>query len=208
VSDLRRVLLAAYGVLFALAAVGLAALAWDRGSQLDIDLANFRAVAFVDTTGATRAAFTALMAVFALLGLVTAVVALLPDGPRGRAVRLRTPSGQFVEVTAAALEANLRDLLEQLPDVAAALVRVTFGRGAAHTSVAVEIQPGANIAYVTAAVAHAAAALLRDQAPGLAVARPEVRIDSSGPGAGPLAPSSPGGPPARPHIEHTGAFDD
>jgi hypothetical protein len=207
-NGLRRALLAAYGVLLALAAVAMAALAWDGGSQLDIDLSNFRAVSFIDTTGATRAAFTALMAVLALLGLFTAAVAFLPDGPRGRAVRLRTPSGQVVEVTAAAMEANLRELLEQLPDVTSALARITFGRGVAHTSVSVEIQPGANIAYVNAAVAHAAAALLRDQAPGLVVARPEVRIDSSGPGAPPVAPTPPGGQPAQPRIEHTGAFDD
>jgi hypothetical protein len=206
-TGLQRSLLVAYGCALILLAAGVTALAWDSGSQLDVDLEQFRAVAFIDAEGSVRAAFTALMLVVALVGGVTVATALMrPAGPRARVVRLKTPAGDTVEITAEALERHLREELHQLPDVAEAWPRVRLGGGAVAADVTVIMHPDANLAFVSNAVAHTTVAYLREHAGTLAVHRPTVRVSAegspapgvSGPGASRAAPPPPPPPPGPP----------
>lgn len=200
-NDVRRGLLVLYGLLLVVACVAVIGLVWDEGRQFDIDLTNFRAVAFVDVTGGARLAFTVFMGLLASLGLLTVMIALIPSGggARARALHVTGPGGERVEITASALEMNLRNEVEGLPDVVQAWPRVRFGGKAVHTDIAVSIQPGANIAYVSGAAAHTATAMLKDLAAPLAVHRPTITITPAAPVHEPEpAEERPGQPPMPP----------
>ena len=206
-NEFRRGLLVVYGLLLVVACVVAAGLAWDEGRQVDIDLVNFRSVAYIDVHGGTRLAFTLLVALVALLGLLTVLIALLPSGARGRALRVIGPGGERVEIAVGALEMNLREEIECLPDVVQAWPHVRLGGKAVHSDIAVSIQPGANIAYVTGAVAHTAVAVLKEQAAPLAVHRPNISINPGTAEAEPGAPATPA-PPPQGGYDAYGARDD
>ena len=194
-NEFRRGLLVVYGLLLVAACLAVIGLAWDEGRQFDIDLTNFRSVAYVEVSGGARLAFTFFLALVAFVGLLSVFIALLPSGARARSLRVTGPGGEQVEITVSALEMNLREEVEGLPDVVQAWPRVRLGGKAVHTENVVSIQPGANIAYVTGAVAHTAMAMLREQAAPLDVRRPSISVNAAAPPEGGQAGA---GPPAAP----------
>src|SRR6185437_14529419 len=128
-NGLRRTLLALYGLLLIAAAGGLIALAWNQDQKLDLNIGDFNLQAFVVSSNAAKYGVTAVLAVIALIGLFSLIVAVMRDdraGARGT-LRLRQTDGGTVEVTSGSIESLLRDELEQLPDVRSVDPRVRLG---------------------------------------------------------------------------------
>jgi hypothetical protein len=178
VNPLRRTLLVVYSLLLLAACAGLAVLAWNEDQQLDLDIGDFNLVAFIAADDAEKVALTAVLGVVALFSVLSVLVAVAGDTPGRRRgnLRIRQSDGGTVEVTAVALEGIIRAELEALPDVRQATPRVRVDGGAVDSEVDVAIEPSANIAHVTSAVAGATARALREQVGVAEVHRPNIRI--------------------------------
>ena len=94
-NGMRRFFLALYSLLLIAACGGLIVLAWNEEQMLDLQVRDFNVVAFIDAPTSHQAAFTAMLAPFILLGLITFVIALVtPAGGAGG--KLRLPSDHVV----------------------------------------------------------------------------------------------------------------
>ena len=189
-TGLRRTLLAIYGLLLIAAAGGLIALAWNQDQKLDLNIGDFNLQAFVVSTDTAKYGVTAVLAVIALIGLFSLIVAVMRDDRGGArsTLRLRQTDGGTVEVTAASIESLLRDELEQLPDVRTVNPRVRLGsQGAVETTLDASIEPSASIAQVTNDLGQAVANVLRTQVGVTNVKRPNVRIRYDDVNARPMA---------------------
>ena len=177
-TPLDRTLLAAYSLLIIALAVGLTALAWDQGRQLDLDLGGFRLTSAITSSAGAKWAFSLVTALVGLFGALTLAVALRPvPGPGKGVLRLRQEDGAVVEVSAAALERRLREELERLPDVAAASTRIRLWKTTIDPNVAITPAPGGHPSYISGAVVHTTLAVLEAAAPGATVRRPTLRVD-------------------------------
>jgi hypothetical protein len=175
--DLRRILLATLGILLALAAAGLVVMAWTPDRKLDIDLGGFDLEAFIDTAGWPRMAFTIVMGTIMGLGVSIFTLALWPDREEIRDYLLvRRPDGTVLRLDAPAIEAMVREAVEQLPDALTATPRARILRHSVELEIDVVTRPAAVVDYVASAVAHAADAVLRGQLFLDDVRRPQVRI--------------------------------
>jgi hypothetical protein len=175
--DLRRILLASLGILLALAAAGLVIMAWTPDRKLDIDMGGFDLEAFIDTAGGARLAFTVVMGTFMGLGVSIFTLALWPDREEVRDYLLvRRPDGTVIRFDAPAIEAIVREAVEQLPDALTATPRARILRHTVELEVDVVTRPAAVVDHVAAAVAYAAEDVLREQLFLDDVRRPQVRI--------------------------------
>ncbi len=175
---LERTLLAAYSLLIVGLVVGLTALAWDQGRQLDLDLGEFRLTSAITSSVAAKWAFSMVMALVALFGALTLAIALRPSpGPGKGVLRLRQDDGTVVEVSAATLEWRLREELERLPDVATASTRIRLWKTTIDPDIAITPAPGSHPSYIASAVVHTAIAFLEAAAPGAGIRRPTLRVD-------------------------------
>ena len=194
-SDLRRVALAIYSALALALCLGLVALAWDEGRQLDLDLGNFRLVSFIDAGTAAKWMFTVVLGLFAALAGLTFVLAAFPESRARRGtVQLKQPGGARIEVDTGTLETIVKEEVERLPDVRLAQARVRVEGNALETDLAMIVEHGANIAHVSAAAAHTAASALAGQTGEAEVRRPTVRVSYDSLAAIPIG----AGPPPPP----------
>ncbi len=192
---LRRVLLALYSILLAVAAGGFIALAWNQDQKLDLTVRHFNLQAFITSGTGEKWAFIAVMGVVIAIGLLSLAIAFM-RGSRStedRSLRLHQADGGTVEITAASLEALLSDQLEALPLVSRASARVRLHAGAVESDVTVTTDPGASIASVTAAVAETTARTFKELVGVSHIRRPHVRIEhepAQGPAPVPPSPSA------------------
>ncbi len=201
-TTLERTLLAAYSLLLVAMAVGLTALAWDQGRQLDLDLGEFRLTSAITSGVGAKWAFSLVMALVGLFGGLTLALALRPvPGPGKGILRLRQQDGTVVEVSAATLERRLREELELLPDVAAASARIRLWKTAIDPDIAITPAAGSHPSYIAGAVVHTTLAFLETAAPGATVRRPTLRVDYDES----IAPVA--RPPARGLLFPPGAID-
>ena len=205
-NGLRRLLLAAYSLLFAAVCVGLGALAWNQDEQLDINPGEFRFVAFISSGDTEKWAFTALMGCLVLFALLTFMVAVSRGSdPRKGTLRLRQSDGGTVEVTTASVEALLRDELESIPEIRQAYPRVRANGNAVDVDVAAVIEPSASISHVTSVVSQTSASTLREQVGITNLRRPNIRIRydevNARPGRGPARARPEAGAPVMPPRE-------
>ncbi len=197
-TDLRRVALAIYSALALALCLGLVALTWDEGRQLDIGLGSFRFVSFIDAGSAAKWLLTLALGLVAALAGLTFVLAALPERrARSGAVRLKQSDGSRVEVDTATLETIIKEEVERLPDVRMVQARVRLEGGALETDLALIIEHGANITHVTAAAAHTAANALAGQTGDAEVRRPTVRVSYDSLAPAPIGPLAVPAPPPR-----------
>jgi len=189
---LRRVLLATYSILLVAAAGGLIALVWNQDRKLDLNVRNFNVQAFITSSTGEKWAFSLVMGLVILFGLLSLVIAFVQGSPSAedRSLRLHQTDGGTVEITAAALEALLNDQLEALPLISRASSRVRLRAGAVESDITVTTDPGASIAAVTAAVAETTAKTFKELVGVSHIRRPHVRIqhEPAGSAASPSAP--------------------
>lgn len=211
-NGMRRFFLALYSVVLIAACGGLIYLAWNEEQQLDIQVRDFNLVAYIDATRNYQIAFTAMLAPFILLGLITLVIALItPAGAPGGRLRLRQADGGTVDVTAASLESLLRDELQRLPEIRQATPKVRLAGGAIDSDIAVVIEPSASIAQVTSLVTETTRQVLKEQVGVSAIRRPRLSVSYDEMAARPVgAGRAPAPPPAEavsPGEEHAPTDD-
>ncbi len=179
-NGLRRAFLVLYSLLLIAAAGGLIALAWNQDRKLDLNVSDFNLQAFIVSGDTEKWMLTIVLAVIALLGFLTLLLAVTRGGQRGGAkgtLRMRQSDGGTVEVTSGAIENLLREELERLPDVRSVSPRVRIGSGGAvETSIDAAIEPNASIAAVTNELGQGVASVLREQVGVTNVRRPNIRI--------------------------------
>src|SRR4051794_25847972 len=177
-NGLRRTLLVVYSMLLIAAAAGLIALTWNDDRKLDLSLGDFNLQAFVAASDNARIAATAVLAIVALIGVVSILLAFQRGERVSRGmVRLRQADGGTVEVSPSTLEGILRDDLERLSMVREATPKVRVSGGAVESDIAVTIEQGASIAQVTNTIAQATAQTLREQVGATTIRRPNIRIN-------------------------------
>jgi hypothetical protein len=184
---LGRIFLIIYSILWMAACGGLIALAWNDDKKLDIEAGDLNLQAFITSGDAERWLFSVLLGALAVLGLLTLILAVIPSSRRSTgSIQMRGSDGSLVEVQASAIEALLRDDLEQLPDVRSAQPLVRASGSSVETDIKLAIEPSATIADVTAAANEATRAVLRDQVGATSVKNPILRI-AYDPSARPLS---------------------
>ena len=185
-SSFNRAFLVIYSTLWILACVGLVALAWNRSQQLDLRAGDLNIQAFVDASDSVRLAFTALMGVLSLLGVITIVTALsrpqVAKAATGRIIRVASAGGGWANVPIANIELLLRNELESFPEIRSANVRLREVGSVVETDLELTIAPDIAVAYVDALAAEVTTAILRDRIGIEQFARPNVRasFDTSG----------------------------
>lgn len=175
---LRRVLLASYSILLVAGGGGLIALAWNQDRKLDLNVRNLNLQAFVTSTTGEKWAFSLVLGLIILFGLLTLMVAFV-HGDRSsedRSLRLHQTDGGTIEITAGALEALLSDQLEALPLISRASPRVSLRGGAVESDITVTTDPGVSIAAVSAAVTETTAKTFKELVGVTHIRRPHVRI--------------------------------
>jgi len=189
----RRALLILYSLLLIGAAGGLIGLAWNQDRKLDVAVSDLNLQAFITSTDSARLAFTAICGAVALLGLLTLIIAVLRPGAAKSSgtIRMTQADGGVVEVTAEAIEGLLRQELESYPEVGRVTPRVRVNGGAVDTFLDATIEPGANIASVTAMLGEGVASVLRDQVGVTNVRRPSIKVGYGGPSNGRTSPTAP-----------------
>jgi hypothetical protein len=175
----RRLLLAAYSILLLAACGGLFALAWNQDKKLDIQVGDFNLQAFVISSDGARLVFGLVLAAVAVVAFLSLLAAVWRSGA--------------VEISAATLEAILRDALQALPEVRRAEPRVDVRSGAVESHIDATIEPSVSIAMATKVMVDTVHAVLREQVGVTSVRRPAIRITYDE-----LAARPAGMPPARP----------
>lgn len=196
---LGRTFLAIYSLLFIAACAGLAGLLWNDSEMIDLSLGdlNFQAFFVPGAEDAQKWAFTALMAAFVLLGVVTLLLAFMRSSPSGGRLRLRQADGGTVEVGAETIESLLKEELEQLPQVRQATTKVRVNGTAIDSVLTLVVEPSTSIAQITNEAAHVTARALREQVGAANVRRPTVKISYDEIAARPV-----GGVAPRPRPQH------
>jgi hypothetical protein len=92
-------------------------------------------------------------------------------------LRMRQEDGGSVEVSSGAIEALLREELEQLPDVRSADPRVRVSGGAVESVLILFAEPSANISNLTNEASRRTIETLKEQVGVSNVRRPVVRIN-------------------------------
>jgi hypothetical protein len=185
-SSFNRAFLVIYSSLWILACMGLVALAWNRSQQLDLRAGDLNIQALVDASDSVRLAFTALMSVLALLGVITIITALsrqkVSNPASGRVIRVASEDGGWANVPVANIELLLRNELESFPEIRLANARVRETGQVVETDLELTIAPDAAVAYVDALAAEVTTAILRDRIGVDQFARPNVRtsFDTTG----------------------------
>ncbi len=174
----RRLLLAIYSVLLLAACGGLFALAWNQDKKLDIQVRSFNLQAFVTSSDTARAVFAALVALVAVIAFLSLLAAVWRSrSPRsGGVLALRQEDGGIVEISAATLEAILRDALQALPEVRRAEPHVDVRSGAVESRIDATIEPSVSIAIATKVIVDTVHAVLREQVGVTSVRRPAIRM--------------------------------
>ncbi len=175
---LARFYLAIYGLLLIAACGGLIALSFAENEKLDVSIGDYNLQALVITSDGARIAVTVMLVAVALLGAISLLIAFVPwhRGDHDTTVRIQRGGGGTVEITTGAIERTLADELRPLPGVREASPVVRVRGGTVESDITVSIDPGANIAEVTATVAEATGSVLREQIGATQVRRPTIRI--------------------------------
>ncbi|MEJ5222137.1 MAG: alkaline shock response membrane anchor protein AmaP [Tepidiforma sp.] len=198
----RRLLLAVYSVLLLAACGGLFALAWNQDKKLDIRVGDFNLQAFVVSSDGARLVFGLVLAAVAVIAFLSLLAAVWRSGAaRSRGVlALRQEDGGTVEISAATLEAILRDALQALPEVRRAEPRVDVRSGAVESHIDATIEPSVSIAMATKVMVDTVHAVLREQVGVTSVRRPAIRITYDELAARPagMAPARPAYAPVPP----------
>lgn len=169
-STVHRIFLGFYSVAWVLACCGLIALAWNDTKKLDIDGGNFDLEAFITTDGPTRWAFTALMVLIAIPGLVTLAAAIAgPQLARAGYLLARLEGGDR-EVPVASLAAMVETELQTHPAIRRAALHAAMRRGGVDAHVHLLVEEEAGLEGVQAFAAETTALILREE-----LGRTEVR---------------------------------
>jgi hypothetical protein len=177
-NDWRRALLAFYSIVMVALAVLLIVLAWDDSRQLDINLDEFRLVAFIDAEGASRILFTGLMFMFAWFALITLAMALVPDRQRYRDHMVVDTAAGEMTITADMVSSVIREEVERLPGVMQAFPNVRFTKDSVEPDITLVLEPGTNVTNSVNAVAITAERAVNDRfgvrmtQPGISLAAP------------------------------------
>ncbi|WP_322797291.1 alkaline shock response membrane anchor protein AmaP [Tepidiforma sp.] len=197
---IRRILLALHSILLLAACGVLFALAWNQEKKLDLQVRSFNLQAFIVSGDSARAVFTAFLAIVALIAFLSLLAAVWRESrPRSKGVlQLRQEDGGIVEVSAASIEALLRDAVQALPEIRRAEPRVDVRSGAVESRIDAVIEPSVSIAGATKRIVDTVHAALREQVGVTSVRRPVIRISYDELAARPIGayPGTP--PPAAP----------
>lgn len=193
---IRRILLVVYSVLLLVACGVLFVLAWNQEKKLDLQVRSFNLQAFIASGDYARAIFTVLLAIVALIAFLSLLAAVWRQGrPRSKGVlQLRQEDGGIVEVSAASIEALLRDAVQSLPEIRRAEPRVDVRSGAVESRIEAIIEPSVSIAGATKRIVDTVHAALREQVGVTTVRRPVIRISYDELAARPIG-AYPGSPP-------------
>jgi hypothetical protein len=161
---LQRGLLVFYSSVWVAACCGLIILAWNDTKMLDIETGDFLARAFITTDGATRWAFTALMAALGLPGILTFSYALTwQPGVREGYLRTLFSGEREGEVPAAEIERMIQSELESYPEVRQASVRLRMKRGSVDPSIQLLTDYEAPYSRMESIAGEMTAMILREQ---------------------------------------------
>lgn len=169
-SNVHRFFLGFYSAVWVFACSGLIALAWNDTKKLDIDGGNFDLEAFITTDGATRWAFTALMVLVAIPGLVTFAAAITGPQVARLGYLLARLEGGDQEVPVASLAAMIEPELQTHPAIRRASLHAVMRRGGVDAHVHLLAEEEAGLEGLQAFAAETTAMILREE-----LGRTEVR---------------------------------
>lgn len=198
-NGLRRLLLAAYSLLFAAVCAALIALAWNQDQQFDINPGDFRFVSYISSGASEKYAFTALMAALVLFGFLSFLVAISRGSDRRPGtLRVRQADGSVAEVSTDSVETLLRDEIESIAEVRQATPQVRANGNSIDVDVAATVEPNASIARVTSLVGQTTLDALRERLGATNVRRPRVAVRYDELNARPMGRPKPQAPPTMP----------